>query len=528
MSKPIDSFFDVSGTSFDLWKTPNKALSLNQTDIIFQAPLFKFSENCEKLKQRYFILTQDYLYYLQSDNVPRIIAYMSTQWTRVDYLPNFKTTPSGTYHCFRFIRNMKYVDLFCDNDVNFNEWKEKLGRVFIQCDFHTKFNTIKMIGKGSFARVYLIENKKTKQQFAVKAFSKEYLLSQPKGKESLMNEIEVMQKLKHPYIMSLEEIHESRNSIYLVVELLEGGELLHYISSKENLSTADYFQVMKCILEALSYMSDKNIMHRDLKPDNMILKERNKLNQCTLKIVDFGLSTVCDVPEYLFKRCGTPGYVAPEVINAPSNMNIHYSPKCDVFSVGVIFYIMLTQKSPFDGKSFKEILQKNKNCHIDFEHFKLKSDPNARDLLIRMLEKNPDCRISAKDALRHRFFSEIEEAKISLEKKSFDHSQLTFFQQMVRNNNKKENFNEGNSFVMRDRDILGQVNSVCNSTNSNGAILSLKSMATPMSKPSQQPSKNQYSLLKNVLMNNAEQTAGSLYDGKFNKQFFDSDCEMDY
>jgi len=528
MSKPVDSFFDTVNPNFELWTFPDKPLTLNQSDILFQAPLFKFSEVCQRLKLRYYILTQDYLFYLQSEDVPKIIAYMPTQYVRIDYLPNYKTTPTNTYHCFRFIRNMKYADLYCDNDINFNEWKDQFSKVFIQCDFHTKFNTIKMIGKGSFARVYLIENKKNKKQFAVKAFSKEYLLSQPKGKESLMNEIEVMQKLKHPYIMSLEEIHESKNSIYLVVELLEGGELLHYISSKENLSSADYYQVVKCILEALSYMSDKKIMHRDLKPDNMILKEKNKLHQCTLKIVDFGLSTVCDIPEYLFKRCGTPGYVAPEVINAPSNVNIHYSPKCDVFSVGVIFYIMITQRSPFDGKSFKEILQKNKNCHIDFDHFRLKNDPNARDLIIKMLDKNPDTRISAKDALRHKFFADMEDAKIPIEKKSFNHDQLTFFQQLVKKNNKNENLNETNSFVMRDREIMGQINSVCNSGNSFGAILSLKSMATPVSKSINSSSKNHYSLLKNVLINNAEQMANTLYDTKFNKQCFESDCEMEY
>ena len=110
---------------------------------------------------------------------------------------------------------------------------------------------------------------------------------------------------------------------------------------------------MKCILEALAYMNDKKIMHWDLKPDNMILKYKDKLENCTLKLVDFGLATVYDIPEYLFKRCGTPGFVAPEVINAPSGKNIHYSPKCDVFSAGVIFYILLTEKSPFDGSSFK-------------------------------------------------------------------------------------------------------------------------------------------------------------------------------
>lgn len=83
---------------------------------------------------------------------------------------------------------------------------------------------------------------------------------------------------------------------------------------------------MKCILEALAYMSEKKVMHRDLKPDNMILKYKDSLENCTLKLVDFGLATVYNIPEYLFKRCGTPGFVAPEVINAPSNSNIHYSP----------------------------------------------------------------------------------------------------------------------------------------------------------------------------------------------------------
>ncbi len=130
-------------------------------------------------------------------------------------------------------------------------------------------------------------------------------------------------------------------------------------------------------------------MHRDLKPDNIILKEKSKLETCELKLVDFGLSTIYDIPEYLFKRCGTPGFVAPEVINAPSNENIHYTPKCDIFSAGVIFYILLTEQSPFEGKSFKEILQKNKICKIDFKHPKLKKNKLAADLLQKMLEKDP-------------------------------------------------------------------------------------------------------------------------------------------
>ena len=242
-----------------------------------------------------------------------------------------------------------------------------------------------MIGKGSFARVYLVEDKDTMVKYAVKAFSKEYLLSQTKGKESLINEIEIMQVLKNEFIMNLEELHESKNSIYLVLELLEGGELFNYISGSKTLGLKDLYRVMKCLMSSLAYLAEKGIMHRDLKPENMILKNKDKLENCTLKLVDFGLATSCNVEEYLFKRCGTPGYVAPEIINAPSNENIKYTPKCDVFSAGIIFYIMVAGKSPFDGKSFQEILTQNKQCNINFGNPKLKKFPHIHDLLQKML-----------------------------------------------------------------------------------------------------------------------------------------------
>ena len=224
-----------------------------------------------------------------------------------------------------------------------------------------------------------------------------------------------MRKLDHPCIMQLEEVHESKNSIYLVLELLQGGELLKYIQGKTSLKQSDYFRIMKCILEALAYMDKKKIMHRDLKPDNMILKYKDKLENCQLKLVDFGLATVYDIPEYLFKRCGTPGFVAPEVINAPSRTNIHYNPKCDVFSAGVIFYILLTEISPFEGRSFREILHKNKKCDINYNHPKLKRNKVALDLLRKMCVVDPKQRISAKDSLKHPFFTSMNENEMELE-----------------------------------------------------------------------------------------------------------------
>jgi len=525
MSKPIESFFDNNEQSFQLWRQPNGSYTISNSEILFQAPLSKLSAKTGKWKERYFVLTPDYFFYLKSETQPTILAVMPTQWTRVDYLIEKSLDGQSEHYCFRFIRNMKFTDLFTDDESHFQVWRNHFCKAFIQCDFHTKFNTIKMIGKGSFARVYLVENKESKMRYAVKAFSKEYLLSQPKGKDSLINEIEIMQKLKHPYIMNLEEVHESKNSIYLVLELLEGGELLNYISHKEGLTIHDYSRVMKCILEALAYMADKKIMHRDLKPDNMILKEKNKLEFCTLKLVDFGLATVHDIPEYLFKRCGTPGFVAPEVINAPSNENIHYTPKCDVFSAGVIFYILLTERSPFDGKSFKEILQKNKQCKIDLKHAKLKKNKVALDLLMRMLDVDPERRISARDALGHKFFSDFDDHKMIIE---YDNvsvgTNLSQFTQKYQNiKNTFDNKMETNSLIVRDAIITGNTHTIHESVNSHGGISSFKSMNHP-SKQQESINKRE-SILKFVLLQNAHQNNGNIYGNNFANEMFDSDCE---
>ncbi len=471
MTQFIESFFDSNTPNFKLWSKKTADVRILQTDVIHSGPMLKMSRKTNKLKERLFVLTPNTFYYLKSVKVQRVRGAMETEWVRCEYIT--EEHDKERRYCVRFIKNMKYCDFWVEKEEDFREWRKQLSKVFIQSDFHEKFNAIKMIGKGSFARVYLVEDKETKQRFAVKAFSKEYLLSQSKGRDSLINEIQIMQRLRHQYIMNLEELHESKNSIYLVLELLEGGELFNHISSKSSIAIQDVCRMMKHLLEALAYLAEKKIMHRDLKPENMILKEKGDLSAATLKLVDFGLSTLCDVPEYLFKRCGTPGYVAPEIINAPSNENIHYTPKCDVFSAGIILYILLVGRSPFDGKSFQEILNQNKMCKIDFKNPKLKKQPQALELLIKMLEVNPVKRLSAKEALDHEFFKThgfgVEKVK----------------EEDILVNNLKE-FNEGaqkgaikavveGSFVQRDAVINGELNTV-NETNSDAGILSFKNV----------------------------------------------------
>lgn len=521
MSKPTDSFFDSGEAQFSLWRRPTGMATIMQSDIVFQSPLFKVSRKSKAFRERYFVLTRDSLYYLKSEAEPKILGVMATAWVRVDYIAAPGERSGESNFCLRFARNMRYTDLWTTDEVHFRDWRAHLSRVFVQVDFHTKFTTLKMIGKGSFARVYLIENRETRAQFAVKAFSKEHLLSQPKGRESLLNEIEIMRRIQHPYLLCLEEVHESQNSVYLVLELLEGGELLTHLDSKETLSYRDCWRVMKCILEALAHMADRGIMHRDLKPENIILKEKNKLETCTLKLVDFGLATRWDAPEYIFKRCGTPGYVAPEVINAPSNENVHYSPKCDVFSAGVILYLMLAERTPFEGRSFHEVLQRNKACRIDFKNPRLRRNKAALDLLMRMLDSDPDRRVSAREALSHRFFTDLEDGEAVVERDPG--SGLRALAENHRLAIEKGRSAEANSLVVRDNVINGKTVPICDSPNSKGVIASFKSMSSP--KKSEISAKRE-SILKLVLTQSSSFSSSSeTYNAKFIYENFESDVE---
>ena len=141
-----------------------------------------------------------------------------------------------------------------------------------------------------------------------------------------------MRKLEHENIIKLYEVYESDNHVYLVLELLHGGELFERIVKKGQYSEKDACILMRNLLSALAYMHGKGLMHRDLKPENLILKDNE--NDWDVKIADFGLATTIS-GDFLFKRCGTPGYVAPEIL-----ADEKYDEKVDVFSAGVILYIL--------------------------------------------------------------------------------------------------------------------------------------------------------------------------------------------
>ena len=155
----------------------------------------------------------------------------------------------------------------------------------------------------------------------------------------MINEIDIMRAVQHENVIQLYDVYETEKSIYLVLELIQGKSLQDMLKKsnfREEYNETKIFNMIRMILEALGYLSSKNIMHRDLKPDNILVDNKDKI-----KIVDFGLATFINVDDYIFKKCGTPGYIAPEVFKYdPKSSPTFYDDKCDVFSAGCILFYM--------------------------------------------------------------------------------------------------------------------------------------------------------------------------------------------
>lgn len=173
-------------------------------------------------------------------------------------------------------------------------------------------------------------------------------------------EIDVLRKTDHPNVIDIYAVYESPKYIHLVLPFLEGGELFERLKAKGLYKESDAAIAMKYFLTALEYLAKHRIVHRDLKPENLILAKKNDDN--CLQIADFGLaSRILPHEDLLYLRCGSPGYVAPELLN-----DLGYDCRADAFSAGVIMYVLLTGRPLFRGDTLTEILEKNRNCVLDF------------------------------------------------------------------------------------------------------------------------------------------------------------------
>ncbi|XP_040441695.1 myosin light chain kinase family member 4 [Falco naumanni] len=267
-------------------------------------------------------------------------------------------------------------------------------RVGISSYYNVSENEI--LGGGRFGQVHKCEEKATGLKLAAKIIK----AKGPKQKDEVKNEINVMNQLNHVNLIQLYDAFESKNDIVLVMEYVEGGELFDRIIDENcNLTEMDTILFIKQICEGIQYMHQMYILHLDLKPENILCVNR-AANQ--IKIIDFGLARRYKPREKLRVNFGTPEFLAPEVVNYE-----FVSFPTDMWSVGVIAYMLLSGLSPFLGDDDNETLNNILSCSWDFEdeEFRGVSD-QAKDFISKLLIKEKCWRISATAALKHPWLSD--------------------------------------------------------------------------------------------------------------------------
>ncbi|CAN6300992.1 unnamed protein product [Urochloa humidicola] len=271
-----------------------------------------------------------------------------------------------------------------------------------------KYEMGKLLGTGSFAKVYHARCVKTSHSVAIKVIDKDKILKCGLM-DQISREISVMKLVKHPYIVQLYEVMASKTKIYFVLEYVKGGELFNKVRRgrlKEDVARK-YFQQL---ISAIDFCHSRGVYHRDLKPENLLLDESRNL-----KISDFGLSALPDCKRQdglLHTSCGTPAYVAPEVITRKG----YDGAKADIWACGVILYVLLAGYLPFQDKNLIDMYKKICKAELKWPSW-FSSD--IRKLLRRLLHPNPSARISITEIMKHPWF------RTGLDGRLFDYTMET-------------------------------------------------------------------------------------------------------
>lgn len=294
-----------------------------------------------------------------------------------------------------------------------------------------KYDVIEELGRGSFAVVKKVQHCDSGTMFAMKVMDKKKLRLQLLGaelgradperfQEKVLQEARILRKISHPSIVRFEEILETDRELCMIMELVDGGELYDYLVEKGAFGEADARHIMCQLLEALKYLHSQNIVHRDLKPENILLERRRSADDAyRVKIADFGLAKLTGAAKVASTFCGTPQYFAPEVLES-RNSKRGYDAACDMWSVGVILYVLLSGTTPFDelrhagSLSIFEQIKRGLRGEEHFgEHIWRTISSSAKHLIARLLAVDPQRRLSVIGALSHPWMQgdpEVEDA----------------------------------------------------------------------------------------------------------------------
>ena len=318
----------------------------------------------------------------------------------------------------------------------------------------------RLIGQGAFGKVNLGLNVLTGRVVAIKSFNKSNLNSNSENMKKILYETNLMKKLNHPNITKILDLFEDKEYILIIMEYINGGNLFSFLKKRRKVSEKTAKFLYKQIILGIKYIHSHNIVHRDIKLENILIDLNNNI-----KICDFGIGRVLSDPnQLLYDQCGTPMYIAPEILLSTKEEGYKGFP-VDIWSSGIALYILLSGSLPFSFKNGKSVSieesDKNNDNSEELQFSIIHNEPKhienisneAKDLLKGLLNKNPDKRLTCEQILSHPWLKDVNDNLDNNKYHLFTKAEMKMLSKTYvdyrkdKNDNLKENFTLSNLFI---------------------------------------------------------------------------------
>ncbi|EGR31985.1 protein kinase domain protein [Ichthyophthirius multifiliis] len=397
-----DSFFyDEFKNPSSFWQKYDFEGQQSDQHIILMGKLYLKSQKTKKWTAYHFELYSDKLIKIEIQNLiqKEYLQINSCFLKKIKYSEN-------SYTNYKYGMRISFAEhkteLFVDNLDYFNNWYDKMKRYCILQKFSKKYKVLTktkcyshMPDSNFYYKCYRYSDS---NQYCVRIIDK-YIVSD-QNKQMLLNEISILRVLNHNSLCKLYEIYEEGNNMFIIMDILLGKSLKSKLGDSIFADEKSVSEIIYSILSGLNYMHQKGIFHRDLKLDNLYFKNAQNLKEICISNF-FTAEYYNDKQKQPFKKCGTAGFIAPEIFKTKS-----YDSKVDIFSLGVVFYILIFGKMPFNAANPDQLLLLNEICEIDFDtkDAAIKCSCSCIEILKSMLEKDPLKRPDSTQLIKHTWF----------------------------------------------------------------------------------------------------------------------------
>ena len=369
-------------------------LSLNDNEkVTYENYIYKVSTT-NKLKKYYLVLINKDIYYYKNEDKKEVVGMHNLSGCFVKDNAT-KVINDKTYYSFTLVFPSKERSFYCSSKEIYDNFTEKLKGSFGYLNFFDYYEMLDDLGEGIFGSVKLGVEKKTKERVAIKIIKKKK--AKPSDMELVRTEIDIMKLCHHPNVVHLLDHFENADYIFIVMEYIRGGRLTDYMKEKKfHFSEKRAAEIIYEIALGVKYLHKYGIIHRDLKPDNIMLTESNDKGH--IKIMDFGLSKILGKKEKTSDGFGTLTFVSPEVL-----IRKPYNKEIDIWSIGVILYLILSGDLPFDDEEDDEekIAKSIVFNEVEFPSKKFgNKSKEVIELIKRCLTKEPKDRIKIDEIIK--------------------------------------------------------------------------------------------------------------------------------